>query len=1845
MLYKHALCDITVPLNINHDDSGKFVRTAAGKIFVEPGSDKAKIIEAEIQKHPTALFFRAKAIKANEPNSNGDYFSVEELVKAYKSFEGVPFFTNHNNQNVENARGKVIFAEWIPEEESIYTISFIDREAFPHICRSIEEEYITGVSMGCSVEYSTCNICGNRAEKTEDYCSHIKERKGRTFSGKARNVVTGEVKEFKNEQVFEYNYGIKFIELSAVVDPACQSCRIEGLIKNDELLKKVANLENSVFMVRTAALQKQAGKQEVDELNTVLKTLEDIAVQLIKNRQQIEVEFASDLVNILAELQTFVDELVGAGYGSVQSQGVPGTAEMPPGVSPEAAPTTGLSPQITETANPALGGAPVMPPPAPSAGTVSGAPGAPLAGKPKLPITAPLRPRSEDNMEKMKRAASTVSNLQNLRDKIITIGDENMSKRRTVDNKMGSKQIVTKVLSTLWQEKQDFFEYINKVPSIQDNENKLSVKKRDDSFIIVAENKDDGSQEMVWTYEDLNDAEKALIKGSPKDAAQYFMGTFANNLKTNIKEGDTVMSNQKEAGAKSVNKAPEVITEAQLEQSGLYHSRTDDEKNVITEKQIAEKRSDSEKNVITEAQLAEKSNKLNPRTEEKVEVITEAQLENKDGVSPRKDDAPNVITQSQLEPNRTGTIPEVITERQLDAVDAPWERAAKRDAKLFKSAGEHMNAVVSAIADTAIATGCTPVEACQIASSLVGSTKDRVELSKAILSESKDKGIDYTKRLAYWNTKNIKIATVGQSEIAESIISGLSKVAADTTINPEVIIDALDVVSEGPEGAEAISKKIDEKLAEAAKVTVQASKKDELRKALKGSVVKTASTEDKKLTREAERAILEKAISNSEKKADHMIETSFQELGVNKTDANFKSALKSFARGALASQNIKLASITNVTISGDTISIAVQTDEGEESVEIPVGGEAAPAEGETLPEGDLTGENLESTVGGAPTSATSAAAPAGAPVPAPAGAGLPTGYASNKETMKKEAQVPAAGGIPGAPAGGAGGPGAPEQNIPGMPPTDQPPVQSLTTDKPEEVSDEIPTAGEQQPPWATCPECGSSDVEVSEEDGAIKGGKCNACGAEYEALIEKNIKFTLIKPTRSVGKDETTGAPEAPEVPALPVAAQTKLNGDVLKRIASNQEKHGLVCPACGMKQCKASKDEIGHTEFTCPACGTAVEKDVIVNINKPDENYLRVAWDLVPNLEGCAGCVESAKKFASLIKIEGMIKQASSNNSNGTTKFPKANCIEAVAKKYGGNSVATFGPCKGKPLADCICATLEKLGSLTKVRHLEKLASVSMQKDPMDECVEDQMKEKKLERKEAEMACKCMKKTFATEEDDNIFIQAFTEDILSGKEKILTAQDLNTINDLLVTPEEEPKVIEEDLDIADMSIPKETVVPTETAAPVSEEKVSIEVPKEVAQELAAAVEQAVEAIEIEVETEPEVGEIGEAASSDTKSVDTVPSDVASSGAASSDTKSLDIKSDKTEEKDMAIANMQVHKILRIGEEIVKIAATPTKVEHIEVNVEAKVPRKDQKLGEEAKADSLMNKELKKPDVPRKDAYMGKEKEADSLINKELKLPDVAVNSSYMGVNEQSNQKGMPAINNEIKGTVIAKDDKTVKEAKKMKEVDTVEKDVEAKVPRNESKLGEESKADSLINEPNKGPDVPRKDAYMGEESKADSSINKKLDGPDVPIDNAYMGDEKNVQKGMPGINDEMLKQVKQQREVQLERIAYARRMKAVEVTAKLLATKRITEGAYENVIEALSKFEIDKIASVADNMYPMRKQASEAPQGHSVPAIIMESKEQVVSNPVNDMAKKLASHFTIGNKSFDTNLTIYGEK
>ena len=233
------------------------------------------IKEMKARKGANLLWVRARAIDADVCNTNGDYFSEEELTKeteyqgkkmpAYKTFEGVPIYTNHKNDNIEEAKGMVVFAEWDDEEKCVYCVFFIDEDAYPDIARGIRQGYIHDVSMGCSVDKGICSICGNEATTERDYCDCLKKYKGKMHpSGK---------------RAFEYNYGIKFIELSCVGDGAFESCEILEIYDHEELLEKAkdtiktAQALNSSISLAASMHDDISHRREVEQALRQLQTL------------------------------------------------------------------------------------------------------------------------------------------------------------------------------------------------------------------------------------------------------------------------------------------------------------------------------------------------------------------------------------------------------------------------------------------------------------------------------------------------------------------------------------------------------------------------------------------------------------------------------------------------------------------------------------------------------------------------------------------------------------------------------------------------------------------------------------------------------------------------------------------------------------------------------------------------------------------------------------------------------------------------------------------------------------------------------------------------------------------------------------------------------------------------------------------------------------------------------------------------------------------------------------------------------------------------------------------------------------------------------------------------------------------------------------------------------------------------------------------------------------------------------------------------------------------------------------------------------------------------------------
>lgn len=1773
------------------------VKLAASKLSVDAYSHAKKVIDAEIKKHPTALFFRAKAIAADETNANGDFFSSEELIKATSSFIGVPFYTNHENTDITKAKGKIVFSEWDDKEKAIYVIGFVDREAYPQLCRGVEQEYMKGVSMGCVVQSSECSICGNEAETVEDYCPHIKFRKGRTFTGTAKNVKTGEIKQFKNAPVYEKNHGVRFIELSGVGDPACKSCNITGVFNNDEFLSKaascscnsslghgtsfmskVASVENSLLMYQDTDLYKQASQQELQQIDQVLQTLEQISVNLIKNRKRVEVEFASDLVKILSELQEFADELTGAGYGQLQEgSGMADAVDQS---------LSGLDADLS--------GANPLPGPAEGVPNASGVTGMPTAS---LNDNLGIIPTSENLQEHSSDVGTVSGSPSQSRIKMPTAPKKPMAS--SVDR-------LEKVA--------EFVETI-----------KTALK------TIQIEQYDGGESEMNRRIPTVAAREKAKIKQVLSENTKETSTVSENLIKGNNAQSGGIHMESITQMASRTN-APGVLPEKQLDSN-----RAGVEQDATQQVQLDGKRKNAEPQTLPENQMN------GVRKNDCPCVTNEKQL-----ADMRKNESLDATQQVQLEDNRVGNEPETLTEKQLCNKPASlWERSAM-NRKNVKTAQQHTQAVIRILAESAVRCSATPQQVRSAASSLVDGTKVRSAVLDLITSDSsfgveQESASGIVARARYWGSKGITIASATAEDIASDIVAGLRMlVASDEFINPNDIVDVLDVVGTEDDALTALSNEIDNVMEEPQQeIAASNSRKQQIKMAiLEQSKVehvdkpeefqpaalpgtKAKEEEDKHLDiaasrrRSMERVAMRKAIN--EKIPSHIIEASTEEIGTtldelknNSTVAKQKIiafvnkisemknlvidkpvATKNGKQVVVASKvsSLRVANITNVTVGPDgTVQIAIQSEDGEDTtdVSIPMEDQGNDVAGNP-PEGDATGEGLDNLIGGDVNTPSSIG---GVPPEAPApNAPLPA-TASNKKTIVTAQFGGGGGGMPGG--GALGGQQDPGSSVPqGMPAMDAGGgLQNFTQDEDSQEDDYAPGVGEQMMPGSICPFCHGSDTTTGKKELPAGAFECNNCGAIYEVHV--NIEVLNPEGMSFEAGDNKDGVTE-PKLPEMPVAASINLTKGNLQKIASCEQKYGHVCPACGMTECKTQeKLASGNVVYVCPSCQTKTTKEILVANDK--SAFLQVNWNLNPKkvfTAGCKTCKDAAKEYAALISVTKMMQRAAQANAKPETAFPDANCAEYISRRFGSNAVATFGPCKGKSLVECVCKQLKSFG-LRKRLDVEKLASVYTQPDPMDKCLELQ-KGKGYKEKQASTICNAMKAKYAKESDDNEWLSAFAGDSRFTTEELrIMKQKSNAMLNRNAQTEGD-EIQEPNFDL-DLSAPLDDVTPVGDETEVEndgDQMVTIEIPESLAKDLSDQIETKVSENEMPEEVTLDVPEeINEETPIEVS--DEIPEEV-----------TLDV----TEPKD----DMAVQAVTKLR---IKIAGKPEKVEDISSGVTGKLQSGNGTIGKEQKFTA------QKPVVPSR-GDGSKIKGEKETINGAT-LPDIPVDSSTMG-DEANTLQGTPNINNEFRGRVVAKSDGVIKEAGKPKIVEDISSGVNGKTKSGKGNIGNEEafKADK--------PSIPEK----GSSSKIGGEKHTIPDAelPDIPTDNDLIGGEKETMKGTPGINNDIRGRVlvNAKRDEQLAKIAAARHKKACLVAAKLMGMGRIAESNYDTVVECLAKIETDKIESFAEMMYSNVKTASASVATPKLATPIIQEASAYNPKLPKSMNEELNGIFTIG--------------
>lgn len=217
-----------------------------------------KIVKAFEFDPENYLYYRNRAITADERNANGDIFPHDEIKKAYTSFIGKGIFYNHNSDDPNNSMGIILDANFVePAQKHAYVelLCAIDKklaeQKYPGLLYRVESGLVSGTSMGTFAGAAKCCICGNYTTTLEGLCEHMNPDDMHYCKGKLINAST-------NEYGAEINYGLCFCEDSIVETPADDTARIFQVYAQNKDKIKEGHCDKEVINTLIQALNVMA---------------------------------------------------------------------------------------------------------------------------------------------------------------------------------------------------------------------------------------------------------------------------------------------------------------------------------------------------------------------------------------------------------------------------------------------------------------------------------------------------------------------------------------------------------------------------------------------------------------------------------------------------------------------------------------------------------------------------------------------------------------------------------------------------------------------------------------------------------------------------------------------------------------------------------------------------------------------------------------------------------------------------------------------------------------------------------------------------------------------------------------------------------------------------------------------------------------------------------------------------------------------------------------------------------------------------------------------------------------------------------------------------------------------------------------------------------------------------------------------------------------------------------------------------------------------------------------------------------------------------------------------------
>jgi len=212
-------------------------------------------IVASVDVEPNGYYIKPESSKY--VNQNGDCWERSLLLRTFRTFIGAQNYLEHV-QIPHLSKGRIIDAVARPvnNDESVYIDILVATERKHRtLVADIENGKLSTLSMGCSIKYSFCSKCGNKAEDEMNLCDCIRFLKGCYFideEGKKR--IIAELCGEKDDP--ESNI---FIEASWVENPA-----FKGAVLRNIILAQGQNVSDIAHQIEEAY---SARKAQIDPLS------------------------------------------------------------------------------------------------------------------------------------------------------------------------------------------------------------------------------------------------------------------------------------------------------------------------------------------------------------------------------------------------------------------------------------------------------------------------------------------------------------------------------------------------------------------------------------------------------------------------------------------------------------------------------------------------------------------------------------------------------------------------------------------------------------------------------------------------------------------------------------------------------------------------------------------------------------------------------------------------------------------------------------------------------------------------------------------------------------------------------------------------------------------------------------------------------------------------------------------------------------------------------------------------------------------------------------------------------------------------------------------------------------------------------------------------------------------------------------------------------------------------------------------------------------------------------------------------------------------------------------------